>query len=136
MSSNGDSSVLVVIYGPYVSNPEISGHEVISIFNDKGLVDESTLEDFYKEIINKDPTVLESGHIGYFSEMEDIQKFSFRICQRFGLESVSLVSVEDYNEALVDSFKADDLLMNLQNKGNIIPNPDAGKSGFFSKIFN
>lgn len=136
MSIERDSSILVVIYGPYLSDADINGHEIISIFNDKGLVDESTLEDFYKELMPGQPKILETGHIGYFSQMEDIQKFAFRICQRFGSESVSLVSVDDYNEALVNSFKSDDLLTNLENRGNRIENPDAGKGGFFSKLFN
>ncbi len=136
MSMSRESSVLVVIYGPYLNSEDKNGHEVISIFNERGLIDESTLEDFYKELSGTEPKVLESGRIGYFSQMEDIQKFSFRICQKLGNEAVSLVSVEDYNAVLIDSFKAEDLLENLQNVGNLIPNPDAGKGGFFSKLFN
>lgn len=136
MSMSRESSALVVIYGPYLNDEDKNGHEVISIFNERGLIDESTLEDFYKELVGSEPKVIESGHIGYFSQMEEIQKFAFRICQKLGNEAVSLVSVEDYNSALIDSFKSEDLLLKLQNIGNQIPNPDAGKGGFFSKLFN
>ena len=136
MNLNSESSALVVIYGPYINDEEKNGHEIISIFNDRGLVDESTLEDFYKDLTSSSPIVIESGHIGYFSSMESIQKFSFRICQKFGSSAVSLVSVEDYNDVLIDCYKSDELLSKLQNVGNLIPNPDAGKGGFFSKFFN
>ncbi len=136
MSMSRESSVLVVIYGPYLNDEDKKGHEVISIFNERGLIDESTLEDFFKDLVGQAPKVVESGHIGYFAQMEDIQKFSFRICQKLGNEAVSLVSVEDYNSVLIDSFKSEELLHKLQNIGNLIPNPDAGKGGFFSKLFN
>jgi len=136
MNINVESTALVVIYGPYLSDADKNGHEIISIFSERGLIDESTLEDFYKDLMPGTPAVLESGHIGYFGQLEDIQKFSFRICQKFGSDAVSLVSVEDYNDVLIDSFKSEDLLKNLQNVGNLIPNPDAGKGGFFSKLFN
>ncbi len=131
-----NQSVLVVIYGPYISDADKNGHEIISIFNDRGLVDESTLEDYFKELTSRTPEIVESGHIGYFGQMEAIQKFSFRICQKFGSDAVSLVSVEDYNDVLLDCYKSDELLQKLQTVGNLIPNPDAGKSGFFSKLFN
>lgn len=133
---NHESSVLVVIYGPYLNNEQNSGHEIISIFNEKGLIDESSLEDMFKVSIGHEPKSIESGRIGYFNQMEDIQKFSFRICQKLGHEAVSLVSVEDYNEVLINSFKSEELLQKLQSVGNLIPNPDAGKVGFFSKLFN
>lgn len=133
---NRESSILVVIYGPYLSNEDKNGHEIIAIFNERGLIDESTLEDLYKDYVGHEPKIVEFGHIGYFTQMEDIQKYSFRICQKLGNEAVSLVSVEDYNEVLIDSFKSEELLQKLQTLGNLIPNPDAGKSGFFNKLFN
>lgn len=129
-------NTLVVIYGPYQNDLHHKGHEIIALFGPYGLVDEGTLEEFYKEIYHSAPESLESGRVGFFGDVETIQRFSFSLCQKYNNEGVSLVTVDDYNEILTSSFKSDELVQKLQESGNFIANPDAGKSGFFSKLFN
>ena len=129
-------SPLTVIYGPHKVAGQIKGQEVMSLFNERGLVDEVQMEEVYLEQIGHAPEVLAEGMIGPFDDLEAIQKFSFSLCQNFGNSGVSLVSLERYNEILSDCYKAEDLKAKLEAEGNFLRNPDASKGNFFNKIFN
>ncbi|MCF8059484.1 MAG: hypothetical protein K9K67_09320 [Bacteriovoracaceae bacterium] len=131
-----EKSILTIIYGPYQKAGRIEGQEIMSVFNENGLVDETTLDEEYLEVVNHAPGVLEEGAVGPFNDLEVIQKFSFNLCQKLGNHGASLVSLDDYNELLAASYKVEDLKQKLEEKGSFIKNPEAGKSGIFNKIFN
>jgi hypothetical protein len=134
MSAN--KSTLTIIYGPLKSGGRTDGQQVMASFNESGLIDETTLEEEYLAVMNHEPSLLDEGTIGPFSNLETIQKFSFNLCQKLGNAGASLVSLDDYNELLNASFKVEDFKSKLEEKGNFINNPEAGKSGLFNKIFN
>ena len=127
---------LTVVYGPFKSGGKMNGQELMSIFNERGLVDEAHLEQVYKELIGHEAEMLKEGAIGPFDDLEQIQKFCFNLCQIFGNSGVSLVSLDKYNEILTGSFKVEDLRNRLEREGSFIKNPDAQKGGFFNKIFS
>ncbi len=129
-------SPLTVVYGPHRKGGQMNGQELMAIFNEKGLVDEGQLEEGYVELIGHAPELVGEGTIGPFDDLEQIQKYCFNLCQGFGNSGVSLVSLEKYNEILIESFKVEDLRSRLEREGNFIKNPDAQKGGFFNKIFN
>lgn len=133
---SSDKSVLTIIYGPLKSGGRNDGQQVMASFNETGLIDETVLEEEYLAVMNHEPSLLDEGTIGPFSNLETIQKFSFNLCQKLGNKGASLVSLEDYNELLSASFKVEDFKNRLEEKGNFINNPEAGKSGIFNKIFN
>lgn len=127
---------LTVIYGPHKKGGSLNGQELMSVFNERGLVDEGELEQGYVELIGHAPELIGEGVIGPFDDLEQIQKFCFNLCQNFGNSGVSLVSLEKYNEILSESYKVEDLRNKLEREGNFIKNPEAQKGGFFNKIFN
>lgn len=133
---SADKSILTIIYGPLKSGGRNDGQQVMASFNETGLIDETVLEEEYVSVMNHEPSVLDEGSIGPFSNLETIQKFSFNLCQKLGNKGISLVSLDDYNELLNASFKTEDFKARLEEKGNFISNPEAGKSGLFNKIFN
>ena len=133
---SADKSILTIIYGPLKSGGRSDGQQVMASFNESGLIDETTLEEEYLAVMNHEPSLLDEGTIGPFSNLETIQKFSFNLCQKLGNKGASLVSLDDYNELLNASFKVEDFKSRLEEKGNLIHNPEAGKSGIFNKIFN
>lgn len=133
---SADKSILTIIYGPLKSGGRNDGQQVMASFNETGLIDETVLEEEYLSVMNHEPSVLDEGSIGPFSNLETIQKFSFNLCQKLGNKGTSLVSLDDYNELLNASFKIEDFKARLEEKGNFIGNPEAGKSGLFNKIFN
>lgn len=133
---SADKSVMTVIYGPHNSSRLSEGKRIMAVFNETGLIDETTLEEEFLELVGHEPGVMEEGTIGSFSTLEQIQKFSFNLCQKLGNKGASLVPLDDYNELLVASFKIEDFKAKLEEKGSFIDNPEAGKSGLFNKIFN
>ena len=133
---SADKSVLTIIYGPLKTGGRNDGQQVMASFNESGLIDETTLEEEYLNVMNHEPSVLDEGTIGPFSNLETIQKFSFNLCQKLGNKGTSLVSLDDYNDLLNASFKVEDFKNRLEEKGNFISNPEAGKSGILNKIFN
>ena len=133
---SSEKSILTVIYGSYKRSGRHAGQEVMAVFNENGLIDESILDEEYLEVVNHAPGILEEGVVGPFTDLENIQKFSFNLCQKLGNHGASLVSLEDYNELLAASYKVEDLKQKLEEKGSFIKNPEAGKSGLFNKIFN
>lgn len=133
---SADKSILTVIYGPHNHNRLGDGKRVMAVFNESGLIEETTLEEEFLELVSHEPEVLDEGTIGPFSSLEQIQKFSFNLCQKLGNKGASLVPLDDYNELLIASFKIEDFKAKLEEKGSFIDNPEAGKSGIFNKIFN
>lgn len=133
---SAEKSVLTIIYGPLKNGGRNDGQQVMASFNETGLIDETVLEEEYLAVMNHEPSLLDEGTIGPFSNLETIQKFSFNLCQKLGNKGASLVSLDDYNELLNASFKVEDFKTHLEEKGNFIGNPEAGKSGLFNKIFS
>jgi|GEM_PF-2013379 len=136
MSVEAGRQVLTAVYGPYYMGKRADGYEIIAIFNNSGLCQETHLEDIFENQFSKVPKVLHDGGIGPFEGLEDIQKYCFSLCQKYGDEGVSLVSLDSYNKVITDAFTGEELLNELALKGNYIKNPEAGKSGFLSGIFS
>ena len=68
--------------------------------------------------------------------MEEIQKYSFKVCQEVGASCVQILGSEDVNTALEKSFNGTDLINGLWELGNRMENPDAQNSkGLLGKIF-
>ncbi len=133
---SAEKSVLTVIFGPHNRSRLGDGKRVMAAFNEMGLIEETTLEEEFLELVGHEPDVVDEGTIGPFNGLEQIQKFSFNLCQKLGNKGASLVPMDDYNELLVASFKIEDFKQKLEEKGSFIDNPEAGKTGLFNKIFN
>lgn len=136
MSMGKTLSRLSLIYGPFYKAGRQQGQEIMAIYNQDGLVDETTLEEEFLQVFNHEPGSLGEGTIAPFESLEDIQKFGFNICQKLRNSGVSLVSLEQYNNLLVESHKVEDFKHKLEEEGNFLKNPDVDKAGFFNKIFN
>ncbi len=134
MSNNYSEEIISVIY----SVPEglSGGYQALSLFTSYGPVDESSLEEVYMNSSAKEPRIIGEGEIADFSDLEALQKFSFELSQKLLAKGASLISVDEYNQILLDSFTSEELVSKLQESGNFMENPDAGKSNFFNKIFN
>tara|TARA_R110002072_G_scaffold1989_2_gene16296 strand:- start:19954 stop:20358 length:405 start_codon:yes stop_codon:yes gene_type:complete len=120
-----------------ISKGSILNEYLISyIFDERGYTDEETLNEIYKEVIGKEAGLLSEGRVGPFSSMEEIQKYSFKVCQEVGASCVQILGSEDVNTALEKSFNGTDLINGLWELGNRMENPDAQNSkGLLGKIF-
>lgn len=136
MSLQREYPKLTLIYGPFKNGGRFNGSEIMAIFNQDGLVEETVLEEEFLQLFNHEPKAIGEGTIAPFDSLEDIQKFGFNICQKLRNSGVSLVSLDDYNTLISESHKIEDLKQKLEEKGNFLKNPDVEKSGFFNKIFN
>ena len=106
------------------------------IFDHEGLVDGAVLEKTFKEIIGGEPDVVEEGQIGPFRGTEDLQKFSFQVCQELNRSQVNIFSPDEYLAILDQSHELPEFKKLLSEGGNIIQNPDKGSNGLLGKIFN
>lgn len=134
MSQNFADEIISVVYGSLKRHQQ--GYQALSVFTSYGPVDESTLEEVYEGIFNELPRHCDDGIVAPFLDIEALQKFSFELSQKLFAKGSSLVSVDDYNKILLESFNGEELVKKLQESGNYMANPDAGKSNFFNKIFN
>ncbi len=139
MSINNDETI-VAIYHYFqpqaldAINPE---YYILYVLDHRGMIDREIAEKIYKESILPN----EFQHkdlIGPFESLDELNKFAFLLCESINAPRVSLMSVQDYNLLLENSFDTHNFLNDLKTKGNILENIDREenkKSGFFSKIF-
>jgi hypothetical protein len=113
---------------------QMESYQVFHAFNSQGSMDEKSLHSAYKAIIGGEPSFLDLGTIGSFNSIEDLQKFSFHLCQELGSNAVNLISSEDYNKAFDQAYTEQEFLKNLSECGNKIENLDKNKKGFFGRF--
>lgn len=135
MSIDSSDSRMTLIYGPFKNKGRYSGLEVMTFYNSEGLIEEDLLEDEYRQLYSNPPLEVAEGMVACFESLEDVQKFSFNICQKLKNSGVSLVSLEQYNELVIESCTGEELKEELENKGNFLKNPESEKKGFFNRFF-
>ena len=134
MSQNYSNEVISIVYSRVEGGQH--GYQALSAFTSYGPIDESSLEEVYQNQHSRQPRVCEDGEISDFTDLEALQKFSFELSQKLYAKGASLISIDEYNQILLDAFSSEELVKKLQESGNFKANPDAGKSNFFNKIFN
>lgn len=134
MSNNYSDEIISVVYSK-VDGPG-SAYQALSLFTSYGPIDETSLEEVYLGLSSRAPRVCEDGEIADFQDIEMLQKYSFELSQKLYAKGASLISIDEYNQILLESYSCEELVQKLQESGNFLANPDAGKSNFFNKIFN
>lgn len=134
MSHNYSDETISVIYSQGTTAK--GRYQAHSLFTSYGPIDETSLEEVYESSMGKKPEFCQDGVISDFEDLEALQKFSFELSQKLYSKGVSLISIDQYNEILLESYNSEELVHKLQESGNFLANPDAGKSNFFNKIFN
>lgn len=128
--------VLTAIYGFDPQGLEGRNLEVISLYNQDGLVPENILDEAYAKMFNSRPAFCFDGSVKFFETLDDLQKYIFEICQNLKNKGVSLVSVDVFNAMVMESFTVEELKKRLEEKGKFMTNPDAGKSNFFNRLLS
>lgn len=129
---------LVGIY--HFLDPKIDGlgksYYLLYLFDEKGFLDHQTAKEAYREFCGNETLSDNARHIGPFESVEQLDKYSFLLCEKLNAAKISLLSVEEYNGLLEKATELQGLMNDLLDKGNVIQNIDRKKKGFFAQFFN
>ncbi|RPJ73761.1 MAG: hypothetical protein EHM20_11715 [Alphaproteobacteria bacterium] len=92
-------------------------------------------ERFKGNIANGDESINSSKMIGPFESTDQLNQFSFQLCEEFNAAKVSLLSVQEYNSLMETTQTASDFHRGLQEIGNVMENIERKKKGFLSRFF-
>lgn len=113
-----------------------SAYYLLYAFDESGQLEYESMFDTYEEFIQKRP---EDGafSIGPFEDLNFLNQFAFKVCEKNEAKVVSLLSVREYNQIMENTTTASELFKELSSQGNRIQNLDReSKSGIFGKIFH
>jgi len=82
------------------------------------------------------PFEFKKTKFGIFNSTDEIDRFSFHLCQSLNFKSVILVSQELLNVAYEKSSNKDFFINYLIENGNKIDNPDYDKKNLIQRFFN
>lgn len=113
---------------------EGSFYYLTHLFDEKGHLDYDQIVQLYNDQYTHPCHGRKS--IGPFESLEELNKFSFKLCEEFDFSFISLISSGEYNAVLESVVDADELLAKLVQSGNILENIDRGKKSIFKKLFH
>lgn len=133
--TNNDAIVMIYDYKEG-ADLKPSAYYLYHAFDENGLVELDSMVEVYEEFINQTPDG-ESLPLGPFENLNYLNQFAFKVCEKNDNSVVSLVSVKDYNTVLEEAVTGSELFQSLTEKGNRIENLDhSSKSSLLGKLFH
>ncbi len=133
--TNNDAIVMIYDYKEG-ADLKPSAYYLYHAFDENGLVELDTMVDVYEEFINQAPET-SNLPLGPFDDLNFLNQFAFKVCEKNDNSLVSLISVKDYNAILEEATTGSELFQDLTEKGNRIENLDhSSKSGLLGKLFH
>lgn len=128
---NFESQSAFIIYGQ-LNLRQFPEYYCFQIFDDRGQLDQETLEQIYREFSQEE---LHPYYVGPFADKEQLDRFAFKICLERGKDSIRLISYDEYNQVLEVTNDRQSLVQGLENVGQSLENLEAPKKGLLGKIF-
>lgn len=117
-----DQNILIIY------KPSHRGIGILYAFCARGKIDTEIIDKIYKRIIDGD---------GYFSDIDDLNRFAFELCTFLNAPSVGLLSLERLNLELERAKNATELNEFLWEKADMIRNVDfSDSSRFLGNLFS
>lgn len=109
---------------------------VVRIQRDGLAIDEKIINFCYQNLFDTPPSP-DGVHLGPFPELNDLRSFAYKICEETQCKSVNLISLHDFNEAVIHSSNKDSLRGELDKIGDCLTNVEdqAAVKSFFRKVF-
>jgi len=111
-------------------------YRILEVFTKSGGIDRQLLASIYRELMGKDG-VISDWELGPFENLEEIERFAFRVSEQMQAVGAHVLSVFDYNLGLEHLVESENFLKIFADHGHFLPNPGAkvGKSGLFERFF-
>ncbi len=130
--SNLDTLYVIYNYITAVTKDLDSAFYFITyIFSENGVEDEAYVKSLYDEMF-ADRDIKVKNYIGPFYSLDEINKYSYMLCEKLNVKQASLISVQDYNLFMEKSTSIFDLKKYLIQDGNILKNLNLNQKSRFN----
>ena len=128
--------VVYLVYGQKSSHQD-SSYYAFQIFSEAAPIEKEQVLKSYESTVDIIRGEENLNMVGPFKAIDNLQRFSFDLCQRLNAKKIALLNINAYNEAVEKSAKISELWENLQAGADLLENTqvDQGK-GFFNRIFH
>ena len=127
------SNNIVVIYNYLTEENRSSSYYILNIFHKSAILEKSLTEECYKALF---PLPLDREYLGPFQSVEDIQRYSFSLCDKLGIDRATIISVQEYNAMIEGISDIAELREKIFQVGDIIHNPAPKKKKFLDSLFH
>ena len=111
------------------------GYYIVYLCAKDGIIETDQLKNFLgtKNILEYNNHTL----FGPYSDLNDLKQTSYTICEKIKASSVNLISIEEFNNLVTNTFHGSKLFDALLTSGDSMKNLDSSlKKGILEKIFN
>ncbi len=130
---NGKDNLIAIVTD---GSDSFSGFYLSALFSGQGPVDDQCVKKVFLSLKNAEPAMLESGKIGFFASLEEVQKFCFILGQELNCAQMNILNNDEYAHILDFSRNTQELKEALLSAGSVMKNPEtSSRKGFFGRIF-
>lgn len=126
-------------FNPFPEEGQESFYYLLYLLDEKGLLEQEVASKLYSSRFQS-AEVLEfkspRNAIGPFTSLEQLNQYSFALCEEFNAAKISLLSVSEYNSLLEESLEASDFHRDLLEKGNVMENIERKPKSILSRFFS
>lgn len=125
-----NNNLLRVVYNTNFDNQDIAYYNLVKAFDSKGVIE----KDLISEVYDSDIASLE--HDDRYRTLSDFQNFLLNLSESLKKEGYCMISVEEFNDALLEVNEVSSFFDKLSIIGNTVVSNERGrKMNFFKKFF-
>ena len=129
MSNNN----IIVLYNYLAEENKKASYYILNVLHKTGVLEKSLTEESYKNLFH---SPLDREYIGPFQSIEDLQRYSFNLCEKLEADQAAIISAQEYNGMVERISDVAELREQVFQIGDTIHNPTPKKRRFLDKLFH
>ena len=125
-------SKVIVIYSGRVSGGGPPAWFIVHFYNRPELL--PVAKELYQKVLGRPTRPSANALVGPFTETEELDRYTFHLCQHLNLKEIGLLSLEKYNLIIEEVHNTTEFQKSLLCHCDTIENPDYKKKGLLSSL--